>query len=189
VYTCRHALLRLAAEGVLVKGPSPNSRFRVAGASPGPGFSEAGRALSAGLSGRRRAAGLRQEELAAIIGYSLTSVGHAETGRLWQSRDWWQLTDKALDADGALVALHDAYLISQATPEPGQPPAALSAPPQPAPPAPSPGSAFITSTDRHAVRSVVITWGDGDVTIINLPAAQPGPPASAQEQEISDERL
>ena len=33
-------------------------------------------------------------QLAAVTGMSVTSIGHAETGRLWQSRRFWELVDK-----------------------------------------------------------------------------------------------
>jgi len=84
--TCRKALSLLVGSGVLVPGPSPNARSRVAGGDP----DTAGR-LSAALAARRRAAGLKQDEFAAIIGYSLTAVSHAETGRLWRTMTTWGL--------------------------------------------------------------------------------------------------
>jgi DNA-binding transcriptional regulator YhcF (GntR family) len=106
--TCRRALRTLIADGTLTAGPSPNARPRVAA----PGRTEAAdatRALSAGLAARRHAAGLTQTELAALVGRSVTTVGHAETGRTWQSRQFWENCDKALDAHGALLRMHDAY--------------------------------------------------------------------------------
>lgn len=109
VLTCRRALKELQADGVLISGFTPNSRFRVAGPLSGQARRDAGRALCDELVTRRRAAGLRQPDLAGLIGHSLTSVGHAETGRLWHSRDWWELVDKTLNAGGELIRLHDAY--------------------------------------------------------------------------------
>ena len=61
------------------------------------------------LAGRRRGAGMTQIELAAIVGVSVTTVGHAETGRLWQSRNFWERADKALGAHGLLLRHHDDY--------------------------------------------------------------------------------
>jgi hypothetical protein len=61
------------------------------------------------LAARRRAYGATQLEFAAIVGVSVTTVGHAETGRLWQSRDFWERADKALGACGQLLRLHDDY--------------------------------------------------------------------------------
>jgi DNA-binding XRE family transcriptional regulator len=65
---------------------------------------------------RRRAAGLTQPQLAEAVGMSITTVGHAETGRLWQSRRFWELADKELRADGELLALHDAYRAASVSP-------------------------------------------------------------------------
>jgi DNA-binding FadR family transcriptional regulator len=107
--TCRRALRELVKAGVLVPGHSPSAWLRVPGPDDQSAVAEAARALSAGLAGRRLAAGLTQAELAARIGRAVTSVGHAETGRLWQSSQFWELADKALDAGGELVRLHDAY--------------------------------------------------------------------------------
>jgi Helix-turn-helix domain/Bacterial regulatory proteins, gntR family len=77
--TCRRALRDLLTEGTLVPGPSRNACPRVA--APGkPGTGDAA-ALSRALAALRRAAGLSQPALAALTGYSTTTVGHAETGR------------------------------------------------------------------------------------------------------------
>ena len=81
--TCRKALRALIADGLLVPGPSPNARPRVAdpqAPDPERDLADAARALSAGLAARRHAAGLTQAELAALAGVSVTTVGHAETG-------------------------------------------------------------------------------------------------------------
>ena len=67
------------------------------------------RALSTSLATRRRSYNLTQPQLAALLGLSVTAIGHAETGRLWQRREFWETADKALDAGGQLLALHDAY--------------------------------------------------------------------------------
>ena len=72
-------------------------------------LADATRALSAGLAAARHAAGLTQVELAALAGVSVTTVGHAETGRTWQSRRFWERADTALCAAGDLLRLHDAY--------------------------------------------------------------------------------
>jgi DNA-binding transcriptional MocR family regulator len=95
--TCRKALRTLIKEGVLVPGASPGARPRVAVGTPTPGeqtLANAARVLSASLASRRRACGLTQPQLAAVTGMSVTSIGHAETGRLWQSRRFWELADK-----------------------------------------------------------------------------------------------
>jgi transcriptional regulator with XRE-family HTH domain len=108
--TCRKALVLLIMEGTLRPGPSPNARPRVAGTDPaGPDRAARAAALSGALADRRRAAGLTQAELAALAGCSTTTVCHAETGRLWQSRRFWENADNALNADGHLLTHHDAH--------------------------------------------------------------------------------
>jgi hypothetical protein len=116
--TCRKALRMLIADGVLIPGPSRNARPRVAGPPQLPverDLAAAARALAAGLAGRRRAKGLTQPELARRVGVSVTTVGHAETGRLWQSRQFWERADAILGAGGALLRLHDVYRAAAAT--------------------------------------------------------------------------
>ncbi len=117
--TCRKALRLLIADGVLVPGPSRNARPRVAAPGETPAkrsLTEAARTLSAALAARRRAAGLTQPQLAARADVSVTTVGHAETGRLWQSRLFWTRADDALRAGGDLLRLHDAYRAAAASP-------------------------------------------------------------------------
>ena len=100
--TCRKALRALIADGLLVPGPSRNARPRVADPQAPDlerDLADAARALSAGLAARRHAAGLTQAELAALAGVSVTTVGHAETGRTWQSRRFWERADAALQRD------------------------------------------------------------------------------------------
>jgi DNA-binding transcriptional regulator YhcF (GntR family) len=118
--TCRKALRALIADGLLVPGPSRNARPRVADpAAPGldRDLADAARALSAGLAARRHAAGLTQAELAELAGVSVTTVGHAETGRTWQSRRFWDRADAALHAAGDLLRLHDAYRAASSPPQ------------------------------------------------------------------------
>lgn len=115
--TCRRGLRTLIKDGVLVPGASPGARPRV------PGFVEesrdaAARALSASLAARRGAAGLTQPQLAELVRMSVTTVAHAETRRLWQSRVFWERADKALNANGELLALHDTYRAAEVTPAP-----------------------------------------------------------------------
>lgn len=108
--TCRKALRTLIKDGLLVPGPSRNARPRVAGPLTEERTADAAASLSAALAALRRAAGLTQPGLAALAGCSVTTVGHAETGRLWQSRRFWERADAVLGADGDLLRLHDAYL-------------------------------------------------------------------------------
>ena len=110
--TCRKALRALTADGLLVPGPSRNARPRVADPHAPAlerDLADAARALSAGLAARRHATGLTQAELAELAGVSVTTVGHAETGRTWQSRRFWERADTALRAAGGLLRLHDAF--------------------------------------------------------------------------------
>jgi Helix-turn-helix domain/Bacterial regulatory proteins, gntR family len=156
VLTCRKALASLVRQGVLVSGPSRSARPRVApaaGSPEGGEGSEAGRALARALAARRRAAGLTQPGLAALAGVSVTTVGHAETGRLWQSRAFWEKADAALDAGGELAALHDVYRAG--TPGPAETP---ETPEPPVPPQPV------------VLVSVVLCWSDGTATAVAPPA-------------------
>lgn len=161
--TCRKALAALVKEGVLVPGTSPNARPRIASPAITPGEQTAARAartLSAGLASRRRAAGLTQPQLAELTGMSITTVGHAETGRLWQSRHFWEHADKELGADGELLALHAAYRAALADPA-----ASLDE------------GAGIAAAEPEAVKvaafgpvtCVAITWADGTVTTVYSP--------------------
>jgi DNA-binding GntR family transcriptional regulator len=117
VLTCRKALQTLIKDGALVPGPSPGARPRVP-APDGQGLTSAARALSAALAARRRAADLTQPQLAALTGVSLTAIGHAETGRLWHGRRFWERADKELSADGELLRHHDAYRAATVPPGP-----------------------------------------------------------------------
>ena len=129
--TCRKALVLLIMEGTLRPGPSPNARPRVAGTDPaGPDPAARAAALSGALAARRRAAGLTQLELAALAGCSITTVCHAETGRVWQSRRFWEHADKALNGRGQLLALHDAYRAA-APPDPSKEAAMIGVTPTP----------------------------------------------------------
>jgi hypothetical protein len=149
--TCRKALRILISDGVLVAGPSPGARPRVPALAPthGERTLAAARALSGALAARRRAAGMTQPQLAEIVGLSVTAIGHAETGRLWQSRRFWEHVDKGVSAGGELLVLHDAY---RAAPTGGpatelDPPSmagAVEAPPTPV--------------------SIMIVWSDGAIT-------------------------
>jgi DNA-binding transcriptional regulator YhcF (GntR family) len=163
--TCRKALNALITDGVLVPGASPGARPRVPARTAAPGeqtLASAARTLSEALAARRRAAGLTQPQLAEIIGMSVTTVGHAETGRLWQGRRFWERADKKLSAGGALLALHDAY---RAVSVPSDLDSVVE------------GSA-VEDTDTHetvaiaasgAVACVAITWAGGQTTTVYPP--------------------
>jgi hypothetical protein len=153
--TCRKALRTLVEDGVLAPGHSRNARPRIPGSAATPDgqtISRAGRVLSSALAARRRASALTQVELADAVGFSVTTVGHAETGRLWQSRQFWERADKALDANGELLAMHDLYRA------PAVPPAKAAADRLP-----------VTDLAAGSVTCVTITWADGAITNVYPP--------------------
>ena len=156
VLTCRRALRSLLAEGTLAPGASRNARPRVA-APAKPGDGDAVAALSRALAALRRAAGLTQPALAALTGYSVTTVGHAETGRLWQARAFWEKADIVLAASGELTRHHDAYRAGLAGP--------AGIPPQPSLPSPGPAPAALAQVTLH--------WDDGTSSVI-YPPVGPG---------------
>lgn len=151
--TCMAALRALAADGTLTPGVTPGGRLRVTqpGGSRGPGPEALRAALSRSLAARRRAAGLTQPELAEKIGMSGTAVGHAETGRLWQSREFWHLVGAVLGGDGELPALYDRYQAARHA-EAGVP-------------------AEATPTVTITGEGVLITWPDGTMTLARPPGA------------------
>jgi hypothetical protein len=150
--TCRKALRRLVAEGTLGPGPSPGARPRVAVPS-GPRPGDAARQLSRTLAALRHVNGLTQPALSALTGYAVTTIGHAETGRLWQSREFWEKADLALNASGELTRLYDTYRTETAgTGQPGTP----------APDA---------SVGPPALTRLTLHWSDGTVTTAYPPAA------------------
>jgi hypothetical protein len=191
--TCRKALRRLIADGILVPGPSPNARPRVADPSARGDerdLADATRALSAGLAAARRAAGLTQVELAALADVSVTTVGHAETGRTWQSRRFWERADAVLCASGALLRLHDAYRAAGAAHQerrsqsdsaertvapPGPPaaPPAVADPPAPGGPPATDGAPAVAQQPAVPVQAapsrIMIVWTDGTVTTVHPP--------------------
>lgn len=62
------------------------------------------RELGRHLAALRREAGLTQHGLAALVGFSRSTVSLAEIGRQSQARQFWEACDKALDTGGALAA-------------------------------------------------------------------------------------
>jgi DNA-binding XRE family transcriptional regulator len=55
------------------------------------------------LAALRREAGLTQQGLPALAGFSRSAVSLAEIGRQCQVREFWQACDKALDTGGVLA--------------------------------------------------------------------------------------
>jgi hypothetical protein len=108
--TARRALRLLLDDGTLTQGVSRSACLRVAAVGASGEAAWALRAeLSRALSGLRRARGLTQPELAAKLGVSVTTIGHAETGRTWQRAGFWHEADELLGGGGILVRLHDRY--------------------------------------------------------------------------------
>ena len=175
VLTCRRALRTLIDDEVLVPGVSRNARPRVAPSGPVSGqrtLADTARTLAKSLAARRRLAGLSQPELAKLIGMSVTTVGHAETGRLWQSRRFWERADAVLSTCGELLALHDAYRAVAASAGPenaGEVTTANSV----AGVLPS-----VAVAASRPVACVTITWADGAVSTV-YPPEVPARSASA----------
>jgi hypothetical protein len=181
--TCRKGLRTLIADDILVPGPSPNARPRVAdpyARGDERDLADATRALSAGLAGARRGAGLTQVELAALAGVSVTTVGHAETGRTWQSRRFWERADTALCAAGALLRLHDAYRAAgsahQEQRSHADPTERTVALPRPATAPPAVADAPVVPAQAAPSR-IMIVWTDGTVTTVHPPSASQAPRA------------
>lgn len=162
VLTCRRALQTLIKDGVLAPGPSRNARPRV----PSPYRHDqtlvgAQRELSVALAARRRAEGLTQPQLAQITGDSVTTIGHAETGRLWHSRAFWERVDKALDADGELLRLHDAYRAAKA-------PASSATASEDTDPSTDPTGALPAVEEVPIPAVILVVWSDGAITSVPM---------------------
>jgi DNA-binding XRE family transcriptional regulator len=155
--TCRRALRDLVADGTLVRGASSHARPRLAAPAP-PRAGDTAGALSRALAAMRRAAGLTQPALATLTGYSVTTIGHAETGRLWQARAFWEKPDLMLAAEGELTRRYDAYRAAAAGP--------AGVPVQPSPPR-EPGPAALVRVTLH--------WANETETVFYPP---PGPVAA-----------
>ena len=171
--TCRAAFRALLAEGALMPGVSANARLRVARLGRGTHKETLRETLSRTLAALRHAAGLTQLDLAAVLGVSLTTVGHGETGRIWQARDFWQHADQILDAGGDLLRLYDSYRAEgDAAPEEAEP----AAPEEPVSTLPVlPVSVTITPD------GVAVVWPDGTETLARPPE---GKAATGNGQEL-----
>jgi transcriptional regulator with XRE-family HTH domain len=121
--SCHTAVRSLVEDGLLTAGMSAKSRARVPDAPESPRQAEATRRLSRALAARRAERDLRQGELAARIGVSRSSVGEAERGRPWPSRELWGRADLELEAGGRLLRLYDDFQADQPTPQRANQPA------------------------------------------------------------------
>jgi hypothetical protein len=115
--------------------------------------------LSAALAARRRARGLTQPELAAALGVSVTAVGHAETGRLWHARGFWEHAGAMLGDDGALLRLYDTYQAAVHAAAPGEA---------------APALPVLPANVAVAPDGVTVTWTDGTETLVRPPGCQDG---------------
>jgi DNA-binding transcriptional MocR family regulator len=162
VNTCASALAALVADGTLTRGPRGDNRPRVAPETGAGGTDPrvAGAALSARLRALRKARKLDQPALAELLGVSRTTIGHAETGRTWQRRDFWEAAEAELGGD--LLALYDAYLIAEAS----QPAAYVPVPvPADVPPVPP----VLAVSVAVSPECVTVTWSDGTVHVVRPP--------------------
>lgn len=82
------------------------------------------------------------------------TVGHAETGRVWQPRKFWRAADDALRDTGDLLRMYDQYRAAEIRP---------AAPEAPAPPPVLPVSVTITQA------GVMVVWPDGTETLAWAP--------------------
>lgn len=166
--TCRSGLQVLLADGTITRGVSPTARLWV----PRPGGAGARDAdalrvsLSRALAARRRAAGMTQPELAVELGVSLTTVGHAETGRVWQARDFWCRADALLDEFGDLLRMFDDYRAAKHATPAGEPDD--TSPPE----EPAPAGAVLPSSVTISSAGVLVTWPDGTGTLVTPPSCQ-----------------
>jgi DNA-binding XRE family transcriptional regulator len=159
--TCRAALRALARDGTLTPGVSPGARLRVAHPGGGAHPDALQAELSRSLAARRRAAGLTQPELAAKAGVSHTTVGHAETGRLWQSREFWQQAGDVLGDGGDLLRFYDAYRAGGHAP-PGEDDQQKEEPP-------AAGGPVLPVSVTITPGGVVAVWPDGTETTARPP--------------------
>jgi hypothetical protein len=87
----------------------------------------------------------------------VTAIGHAETGRLWQSRGFWEHLDQALSVGGNPLHLHDAYRASQV---------------QPSRSALAEDAWATTVTAPALVAHIAITWASGEITTVEFRCAR-----------------
>ncbi|ASO21018.1 tetratricopeptide (TPR) repeat protein [Actinoalloteichus hoggarensis] len=76
-------------------------------------ITELRRALGAALRGYRETSPLDQSAIGRITAYSRTSISHIEAGRQFPGRDFWETTDRVLDADGDLLAHFDRVVADE----------------------------------------------------------------------------
>jgi transcriptional regulator with XRE-family HTH domain len=72
------------------------------------------RALGRYLAALREAAGLYQADIARAAPCHRTTVTHAEAGSQLPASDFWERADRAVGADGALIARYDELIHAKA---------------------------------------------------------------------------
>ena len=156
----RSALRRLVGRGTLMRGASPLARLRVARpGDSGPGEEGLWVLLSRTLGARRRATGMTQKELARELRVSETTIGHAETGRNWQSGLFWAHADAVVG--GGLLDLYDRCMAASGPVAPAEADWTMPVPALPAPVMP----VSVTITPD----GVSIVWPDGTETVARPP--------------------
>jgi hypothetical protein len=107
---------------------------------------------------------MTQPELAEKLGVSLTTVGHAETGRVWQARDFWDRAGRELGDDGCLLRMYDQFKAAgHAGPEEAAGTACEDA---------SPALPVLPASVTITTDGVSIIWPDGTETLATPPGCQ-----------------
>ncbi|MGH4022286.1 MAG: helix-turn-helix domain-containing protein [Pseudonocardiaceae bacterium] len=75
-----------------------------------PQLVEQQRALGRHLAALREAAGLYQADIAWVVPCHRTTVTHAEAGSQLPGSPFWEAVDRAVGANGALLAAYDAFI-------------------------------------------------------------------------------
>ncbi|MGH8602876.1 MAG: helix-turn-helix domain-containing protein, partial [Gammaproteobacteria bacterium] len=73
------------------------------------------RALGRYLAALRQAAGLYQVDIARAVPCHRTTVTHAEAGSQLPDTDFWEIADRIVGADGALIVRYDQLVHAKAT--------------------------------------------------------------------------
>jgi hypothetical protein len=168
VLICRVALRILVSDGTLVPGVSSGALPRVPKAPPSGVTAEAlRRRLSRSLRALRDATGMSQAELAGKLEVSVTTIGHAETGRLWHSRGFWEQAQELLGGD--LLRTWDDYQAALLTA--GREPAAAGRAEA------APSALVLPLAVSITPAGVTVTWPDGTQAVVMPPGPGPCVPA------------
>lgn len=93
-------------DGASAAGPAGGT-WPVGDAVPGEAVVAARKHAGRELARLRHAAGLNQHQLASRVGYSRGQIAGAEAGTNSTAPEFWQACDRALGADGVLIAARD----------------------------------------------------------------------------------